>query len=213
MPPSSDKLRTRAFLSRSRRSRRRLLPQVPEHVVQDAAVAEIFDLVERVDAADAACTVSTAPSARWMRQCHLHARLDAGRRCRRCRSSRCRRASGPCGVTPSLNCSGSTPMPTRFERWMRSKLSAITARTPSSSVPLAAQSRDEPVPYSLPAMIDQRHAARLVLHRRVVDRHRPRRRACSLVMPPSMPGAISFLMRMLAKVPRIITSWLPRRAP
>ena len=36
---------------------------------------------------------------------------------------------------------------------MRSKLSAITARTPSSFVPLAAQSRDEPVPYSLPAKI------------------------------------------------------------
>ena len=35
---------------------------------------------------------------------------------------------------------------------MRSKLSAITASTPSSSVPLAAQSRDEPVPYSLPAI-------------------------------------------------------------
>jgi hypothetical protein len=34
---------------------------------------------------------------------------------------------------------------------MRSKLSARTARTPSSAVPLAAQSRDEPVPYSLPA--------------------------------------------------------------
>ncbi len=34
-----------------------------------------------------------------------------------------------------------------------------------------------------------------------------------LVMPPSTPGTISFLMRMLAKVPRIITSWLPRRLP
>ena len=43
-------------------------------------------------------------------------------------------------------------MPTRFERWMRSKLSAITALTPSSAVPFAAQSRDEPVPYSLPAI-------------------------------------------------------------
>ncbi len=42
-------------------------------------------------------------------------------------------------------------MPIRFERWMRSKLSAMTAFTPSSIVPLAAQSRDEPVPYSLPA--------------------------------------------------------------
>ncbi|MNC99710.1 hypothetical protein D3C83_180830 [compost metagenome] len=33
---------------------------------------------------------------------------------------------------------------------MRSKLRAITARTPRSWVPLAAQSRDEPVPYSSP---------------------------------------------------------------
>ena len=42
-------------------------------------------------------------------------------------------------------------MPIRFERWIRSKLSAITARTPSSLVPFAAQSREEPEPYSLPA--------------------------------------------------------------
>ena len=55
-------------------------------------------------------------------------------------------------VTPAGNCSGSTPMPTRFERWMRSKLSAITARTPSRRVPFAAQSRDEPAPYSAPAI-------------------------------------------------------------
>ena len=56
-------------------------------------------------------------------------------------------------VLPGGNISGSTPMPMRFERWMRSKLSAMTARTPSNMVPLAAQSRDEPVPYSLPARI------------------------------------------------------------
>ena len=54
-------------------------------------------------------------------------------------------------LSPSGNCSGSTPMPIRLERWMRSKLSAITARTPSSLVPFAAQSREEPEPYSLPA--------------------------------------------------------------
>ena len=35
---------------------------------------------------------------------------------------------------------------------MRSKLSATTALTPSRLVPLAAQSREEPVPYSLPAI-------------------------------------------------------------
>src|SRR5260363_65482 len=39
----------------------------------------------------------------------------------------------------------------RFERWMRSKLRAMTALTPNNCVPLAAQSRDEPVPYSSPA--------------------------------------------------------------
>jgi len=31
---------------------------------------------------------------------------------------------------------GSTPMPTRFDLWIRSKLSARTARTPSSAGPL-----------------------------------------------------------------------------
>ena len=56
-------------------------------------------------------------------------------------------------LSPGRNCSGSTPMSTRLLRWMRSKLSAITARTPRSLVPLAAQSRDEPEPYSLPARI------------------------------------------------------------
>ena len=52
--------------------------------------------------------------------------------------------------SPAGNCSGSTPMPMRLERWIRSKLSVMTALTPSSAVPLAAQSRDEPEPYSLP---------------------------------------------------------------
>ena len=56
-----------------------------------------------------------------------------------------------CRVSPLANSRGSTPIPTRFERWMRSKLSAITARTPSNSGPLAAQSRELPEPYSLPA--------------------------------------------------------------
>ena len=44
------------------------------------------------------------------------------------------------------------PMPIRLLRWMRSKLSASTARTPRSLGPLAAQSREEPEPYSFPAM-------------------------------------------------------------
>ncbi len=52
--------------------------------------------------------------------------------------------------SPSGNCSGMTPMPIRLERWMRSNDSVMTARTPSRLVPLAAQSREEPEPYSLP---------------------------------------------------------------
>ena len=55
------------------------------------------------------------------------------------------------GSRPSGSWNGSTPMPTRLARWIRSKLRATTARTPSSLVPLAAQSREEPVPYSCPA--------------------------------------------------------------
>ena len=43
-------------------------------------------------------------------------------------------------------------MPIRLDRWIRSKDAASTARTPSSAVPLAAQSRDDPEPYSWPAM-------------------------------------------------------------
>ena len=43
-------------------------------------------------------------------------------------------------------------MPMRFDRWILSKLSAITARTPNSAGPFAAQSREEPDPYSLPAI-------------------------------------------------------------
>jgi hypothetical protein len=42
-------------------------------------------------------------------------------------------------------------MPMRFERWMRSYDSAMATLTPSSAVPLAAQSREDPEPYSLPA--------------------------------------------------------------
>ena len=43
-------------------------------------------------------------------------------------------------------------MPIRLDRWIRSNEAASTARTPSSAVPLAAQSRDDPDPYSFPAM-------------------------------------------------------------
>ena len=44
-------------------------------------------------------------------------------------------------------------MPTKLLRWMRSQLLVITARTPKSSGPLAAQLCDEPEPQSSPARI------------------------------------------------------------
>jgi hypothetical protein len=75
------------------------------------------------------------------------------------------------GVLAVGKTSGSTPMPTRLARWMRSKLSAMTARTPSSSVPLAAQSRELPVPYSLPARMTSGTWSAAVAHRGVVDGH------------------------------------------
>ena len=54
--------------------------------------------------------------------------------------------------SPSLNISGRMPIITKLLRWMRSYVSAITARMPSSDGPLAAQSRELPEPYSTPPM-------------------------------------------------------------
>ena len=54
---------------------------------------------------------------------------------------------------------------------MRSKLSTMTALTPSSAVPLAAQSRLRAHAVFLAAEHDQRHAFLLVAHGGVVDRH------------------------------------------
>ena len=100
------------------------------------AVAEVLGLARRVDAharveldrlGAVALGADATPSA------------GAGGFDRRPRPRRChddRRRSSPArpsaaALSPSGNCSGRTPMPTRFERWMRSKLCAITARTPS----------------------------------------------------------------------------------
>ena len=77
---------------------------------------------------------------------------------------------------------------------------------------MAAQSRDEPLPYSLPATAT-----------RGVRSWRYRSAASKIVIvspdgtwtvrPPSVPGTIRFLRRMLAKVPRTITRSSPRREP
>ena len=124
--------------------------QVAQDAVEDAAVLEVADLVRGVEPDDGLELARLLdPLARRRRR-----RTDGSPR--RSRGRRARSTSSPsrpsdCAVSPSGSCSGSTPIPIRFERWMRSKLSAITARTPSSAVPFAAQSRDEPEPYSLPA--------------------------------------------------------------
>ena len=80
-------------------------------------------------------------------------------------------------------------------------------------MPLAAQSRDEPEPYSLPASTTSgvpfsryfSEASKTVVTSPSSVKSR--------VNPPSVPGASWLRSRMLAKVPRIITSWLPRREP
>ncbi len=54
---------------------------------------------------------------------------------------------------------------------MRSKLSAITAFIPSSATPFAAQSRDDPDPYSLPARINSGRLSCWYFIDSVVDEH------------------------------------------
>ncbi len=80
--------------------------------------------------------------------------------------------------------------------------------------PFAAQSRDEPEPYSLPAMTKSGTPSGDVLHRR---RRRStssaRRSAGDASTPPSVPGASWLRRRTFANVPRTMTSWLPRREP
>ena len=56
-------------------------------------------------------------------------------------------------------------MPIRLERWIRSKLWAMTARTPSNAVPLAAQSRLPPS-VLLARQHDQRHPSSAYAWRR-----------------------------------------------
>src|SRR5205823_2603633 len=156
------------------------------------------------------CTSSCFPSARWMtrrafwrgegpEEMPSRSYVSLPVRCRVCAS------------VPSSNWQGRTPIITRFERWMRSKLFATTAFTPRSAVPFAAQSRELPVPYSCPAKTTS-GTPRFWYSREAswIEVRFPS--GCSRVTPPSTPGTIRFLMRTLAKVPRTITSWFPRLA-
>src|SRR3954469_7515968 len=88
----------------------------------------------------------------------------------------------------------------------------MTARTPSRRGPFAAQSRDEPEPYSLPAMMTS--AVFVVLYfsdASKIDMVSPE--GMYFVTPPSEPGTILLRSRTFANVPRPIPSWLPRREP
>jgi acetylornithine deacetylase len=86
-----------------------------------------------------------------------------------------------------------------------SKLSAITALIPSNFVPLAAQSLDDPVPYSLPPITTK--SVPLFLYSTTASyTGNIFSSGYNFVNPPSVPGAISFLILILAKVPLIITS-------
>jgi hypothetical protein len=100
---------------------------------------------------------------------------------------------------------------------MRSKLFATTTLTPSSCVPFAAQSRDDPVPYSSPPKMIVGVPSRCTSsprRRSASSRRRLEQRdAAFLARAVAFGGSIRFLIRTLANVPRIITSWLPRREP
>ena len=115
-------------------------------------------------------------------------------------------SSSVCAVVPSLNCSGSTPMPTRLLRWMRSKLCATTARTPSRRGALRRPVARAAGAVFLAGEDDERHAFApdtSSRRRRCASARRP---AGDSVTPPSTPGTIRFLMRTLAKVPRVMTA-------
>src|SRR5260221_2488400 len=78
--PATGGLRFRQTSATGRARRGRRLPRlhhVAQHVLQDAAMAEIFDLVERVDAAQQLDRLAAAVGA-VDDAGELHARLDAG---------------------------------------------------------------------------------------------------------------------------------------
>ena len=106
---------------------------------------------------------------------------------------------------PFTNCSGSIPMPTKFDLCILSKLSAITALTPNNLVPFAAQSLEEPVPYSFPP-ITIRSVPLFLYSITASYTGITLFSGYNFVKPPSVPGAISFLILIFAKVPLIITS-------
>ena len=78
---------------------------------------------------------------------------------------------------------------------------------------MAAQSRDEPGAVLAAGDDEQRHALVAVAHRGVVDERLLAVRAGGRCTGPPCPSTSRLRSRMLPNVPRIITSWWPRRAP
>ena len=78
--------------------------------------------------------------------------------------------------------------------------------------PFAAQSRDDPLPYILPATTTMSSPASPYAWETSNRGSIPPSWKLR-VQPPLRPSASRFFSLTLANVPRIITSWLPRRAP
>jgi len=123
-------------------------------------------------------------------------------------------------ATPVTATAWSQPMRSRTPVAMATATCAETApyrwrvvtATPSSAGPFAAQSRDEPAPYSRPAMtMSGTPRSRYASAASKIGITCPP--GCSVVTGPSVPGAMSFFRRFEAKVPRSPISWLPRRKP
>ena len=82
----------------------------------------------------------------------------------------------------------------------------MIALMPSNAEPFAAQSRELPEPYSLPAMTTSGVPSLLVSKCGIVNAHLARRSERAMVHGPSTPGVIRLRRRMLPNVPRIMTS-------
>ncbi len=157
---------------------------------------------------------SVVPSSRFASTVTVLARHDVSGEA----AHRVRLGAGESRATPAVSPVGELqrqrrPCPTRFDRWIRSKLSAMHE-------PDAQQHRAlrRPVAARPAAVLLAGDHARAARPRPGTARRRrrstaPRRRAGGSSTSPSVPGASSLRSRMFANVPRIITSWLPRREP
>ena len=129
--------------------------QPPQHVLQDAAVAEVVGLARRVDAharVELDRLAALAPRRHLHRRAAARRRRPSPRRGRRSRTTSSPRQPERLGALARRGTAAAArPCRRGWSGGCARSSRAITARTPSSLVPLAAQSREEPEPYSLPA--------------------------------------------------------------